>query len=557
MIETLTQVTHNTSPLVAMVIAMAISMLIIPLVWRFADKLGMIDEPGERKVHAKAIPRVGGLGIIAGALFAIFSLLELNPITIAFLLGALVIAIFGIWDDTKQVGPYLKFLGQFLAISIVVFCGDIWIRHIPFTGIDDTSPWIGIPLTYFAIIGMSNAVNTSDGLDGMAGGESMLSLIVIGFLAYIVESGADGIVACVIATSCIGGTLGFLRYNTHPAEIFMGDTGSQFLGYSLGFLAVFVTQNVHPSLSPALTLLFLGLPVIDLLGVMTIRMMNGRNPLHADRTHIHHRLLDLGFDHYETVIIIYSLQALLVISAIFLRYQSDYLIILLFTSVAGIIYGMLTMAERKGWRTGEGGQERTTIFTTVHYFRSHKIDILRITHDLIKFIIPAYFIFSSLFVESIPRDFGLIAAVLSAIMLLELIFYKQKNSFSLSGGIYIAAIFSVYLVGHSEAIQSINYLDAIPFVALAGAIAVVVRYARDMKFQTSPMDYLIVFGVLAIAVFGGRYLQVHDVGILIVKCMVMLYGCEVLLTRMQKRVNFLNISALITLVILAFRGLYG
>ncbi|MFK8069059.1 MAG: MraY family glycosyltransferase, partial [Gammaproteobacteria bacterium] len=338
-------------------------------------------------------------------------------------------------------------------------------------------------------------------------------------------------------------------------QIFMGDTGSQFLGYSLGFLAVLVTQNVHPSLSPALTLLFLGLPVIDLLGVMLIRMKNGRNPLHADRTHIHHRLLDLGFDHYETVVIIYSLQAILVISAIFLRYQSDFLIILLYVTTAATIYGLITFAERTGWRTGSEAQERTTLFSTVHYFRSHKIDIIRIAQNLIKIIIPLYFIAASLLVESIPRDFGLIAAVLFAVMTLDIIFHKDKNSFSLSGGIYIAAIFSVYLVGHSEVIKEFAYLDIIPFIFLAGAIAVVVRYAMDKKFQTSTMDYLIVFGVLAIAVFGGRYLQVKDVGILIIKCMVILYGCEVLLTRMEKRINSLSVVSLIALVILAYRGL--
>ncbi len=553
--DTLIQITDDTSPLVAMVIAMAISMLVIPVVWRYAVKLGMMDEPGERKVHDRAIPRVGGLGIIAGALITVFSLLHIDPTIMSFLLGALVIVIFGVWDDTRQVEPYLKFLGQFIAISIIIFYGDIWIKQLPFTGSDDISPWVGIPFTYFAIIGMTNAVNTSDGLDGMAGGESLLSLIVIAFLAYIANAGVDGMVACVIATSCIGGTLGFLRYNTHPADIFMGDTGSQFLGYSLGFLAVLVTQKVHPSLSPALTLLFLGLPVIDLLGVMAIRIKNGHNPLHADRTHIHHRLLDLGFDHYETVIIIYSLQTILVISAIFLRYESDLLIILLYISTAIIILGLLTIAERSGWRTGVDVQERTKLFSTVHYFRSHKIDIIRIAHNVIKIIIPFYFIFVSLFVEAIPRDFGLIAAVLFIVMTLDMIFNKDKNSFSLSGGIYIAAIFSVYLVGHSEAIKDFSYLDIIPFILLAGAIGIVVRYGMDKKFQTSPMDYLIVFGVFAVAVFGERYLQIKDIGILIIKCMVILYGCEVLLMRMEKRVNSLNLISLLALLILAFRGL--
>lgn len=250
--ETNLDVVMTETPLVALVIAMVISILVIPLVWRFASRLGMIDEPGHRKVHESAIPRVGGLGIIAGAIFTLLAMLSFTAQNMAYFIGVGVIFLFGFWDDARQVGPYTKFIGQIFASTAVVFIGDVWIRHLPFTGLEPLSPWVGIPFTYFAIIGMTNAVNTSDGLDGLAGGESLLSLVVIAFLAYI----AGGLDACIIATSCIGGILGFLRYNTHPAEIFMGDAGSQFLGFSLGFLAVLVTQEVHTALSPALTLLF-------------------------------------------------------------------------------------------------------------------------------------------------------------------------------------------------------------------------------------------------------------------------------------------------------------
>ncbi len=549
MIETSTDIIHSTTPLIALMIAMAVSVLLIPIVWRFAGVLGMIDEPGARKVHSEAIPRVGGLGIIAGALLAIFALLDFTPIVKAFLLGAVVIIIFGIWDDIRQVQPRIKFLGQIIAISIVVFYGDLWITHLPFTDIDSVPAWIGIPFTYFAIIGMTNAVNTSDGLDGLAGGEVLLSLIVIAFLAYI----AGGMEACIIASSCIGGIIGFLRYNTHTAQIFMGDAGSQFLGYSLGFLAILLTQDIYPSLSPALTLLFLGLPVIDLITVMIMRVKNGNSPFHADRTHIHHRLLDLGFDHYETVIIIYSIQALLVISGIFLRYQSDWIIIILYLSTALFILGLLRHAEQTGWQTGV--QTRTTLFNTVHYVRKNTIDIIRIAIYLLQFIIPAYFILGCLFVETIPRDFGMIAGVLFVVMFVEMFYYKQKGGFSLRGGVYIVAMFSVYLVSKSEQISQIVYFNVIPFVLLAFLIAVVVRYAMDKKFQTSPMDYLIVFGVFTVAVFGGRYLQVQEIGILVVKSIIMLYGCELLLTRMEKRLNSLNIVALVAMGILAYRGL--
>ena len=547
--ENIIQTIQNTTPLVALVVSMALSMLVIPIARKIAPALGMIDLPEERKIHTEAIPRVGGLGIIIGALIAIFSLLPLTNITASFIVGALVLSLFGMWDDSKQVGPYTKFFGQFIAVAIVVVYGDVWIRHLPFTGIEEISPWIGIPFTFFAIIGMANAVNTSDGLDGLAGGESLLSLIVIAFLAYI----ADGIEACVIATACMGGIFGFLRYNTHPAQIFMGDTGSQFLGYSSGFLAVLVTQKVHPTLSPALTLLFLGLPVIDILAVMIMRIKKGHSPFHADKTHIHHRLMNLGYGHYETVIVIYSLQALLVISAIFFRYESDFLIISLYVITSIILFGLLNYAEKTGWRSSV--RSPSSLSSTVYFLRKQKINVLQATINIVKFAIPAYLIFASLLVESVPRDFGMVAIIFLSIMLIDLLYYKEANGVSVRGGVYIAAIFSIYLMEHSQRASELPVVDILFFFILAISIAVVVRYAADKKFETSPMDYLIVFGVFAIAVFGGRYLQIKDTGILIVKGMIILYGCELLFTRMEKRWNSLNISTLIVLIILGYRSM--
>ncbi len=539
---------HDTTPLIAFVMSMALSVLVIPIGRRFAERLGMIDEPGERKVHLQAIPRTGGIGIIAGTLLALFTLLNAEPVVVSFLVGALIITAFGVWDDISQIRPGVKFLGQFLAITVVIFYGDVWIRHLPFTGIDGVSPWVGIPFTYFAIIGMSNAVNTSDGLDGLAGGESMLSLIVIAFLAYIV----DGIQATVIAAACIGGVLGFLRFNTHPALLFMGDAGSQFLGFTLGFLAVYLTQNVHPTLSPALTLFFLGLPVMDLVAVMIMRLMKGKSPFRADRTHIHHRLMNLGFDHYETVVIIYSVQAFFVISAIFLRYQSDALIMVLYLFSALVIFGLLSRAENIGWKASLSSP--TSLTVSVRFLRTHKIDITQWALRLIMVILPLYLIGSSIIVETVPRDFGMVGTIFFIVMLLDMFYSPQSNGFSLRGGVYIAAIFTIYLAAHSERFSYFTYIEVVLFALVALSIAIVVRYATDKKFQTSPMDYLIVFAVVAIAVFGRRYLQIEDIGILVVKSIIILYGCEVLLTRYEKQINAMNIAALATMGILGYRG---
>jgi len=247
--------------LIISILALAVSMAVIPLMIRLAPGLGMIDLPDPRKVHHAPIPRVGGMGIVIGALVPLFIWLSFTPLNNAILLGACILLIFGTWDDIKELGHYTKFIGQFAAAGVVVYYGGLYVVHFPFMGLDLLNPAIGKPFTVFAIVGMINAINHSDGLDGLAGGESLLSLAAISYLAYLY----NGSEVLIIAAATIGGLFGFLRFNSHPARVFMGDGGSQFLGFIVAILAVFLTQKVNPVISPALPVLLLGLPIIDIL----------------------------------------------------------------------------------------------------------------------------------------------------------------------------------------------------------------------------------------------------------------------------------------------------
>src|SRR5262245_22323853 len=183
-------------------------------------------------------------------------------------------------------------------------------------------------------------------LHALAGGTALLSLSALALLAFTSGTPFVGAVAVVI----VGAILGFLRFNTHPARVFMGDGGSQILGFSAAVLAVVLTQDETTPLSSALPLLLLGIPIIDTLMVMTQRLLEGRSPFQADRNHIHHRLLALGFDHHEAVVAIYVLQGTLFVVAWFLRYESDPTIIVVFTAVALATIGVLQVAARTGWR---------------------------------------------------------------------------------------------------------------------------------------------------------------------------------------------------------------
>ena len=214
-------------PLIA---SLVISMVIIPVMVRLAPRLGMIDRPDPRKVHAVPIPRVGGVGIVLGALLPVILLLPLDPSLKAYIFGALVLFGFGVMDDCRELGHYVKFIGQFIAVIAVVYYGDVFVTHLPFMGGEPVSAAVGRPFTVFAMVGMINAMNHSDGLDGLAGGESLLSLGGIAYLSYL----AGGTAVSLIAFATIGGLFGFMRFNTYPARIFMGDGGSHVPGLYAG-----------------------------------------------------------------------------------------------------------------------------------------------------------------------------------------------------------------------------------------------------------------------------------------------------------------------------------
>ncbi len=161
-----------------------------------------------------------------------------DPLLQSFAAGGLILFVFGLWDDAKQVSHWIKFVGQIVAAGLVVYHGDLYVARLPFFDSMVLDPSIGKPFTIFALVGVINAINHSDGLDGLASGESMLSLIAIAFLGYL--CGNALVIGMALAT--IGGTLGFLRYNTHPARCSWATPGSQFLGFTLGVLLVYLTQ---------------------------------------------------------------------------------------------------------------------------------------------------------------------------------------------------------------------------------------------------------------------------------------------------------------------------
>lgn len=531
-------------------VSIAVSILVIRIMTRYAPRLGLIDMPDERKVHSVPISCVGGIGIVLGALVPIIIWLPMSDGIVSYLLGSLVLFVLGVIDDAVELGHYKKFAGQVIAVLIVIFYGDVYVTRLPFFS-GEIDPLFGIPFTLFAMIGVINAINHSDGLDGLAGGESLLSLLVIAYLAFVVK----GYELVIVAVACIGGIIGFLRINTHPAQVFMGDSGSQFLGFTLGFLIISLVTDVHTALSPALPLLLFGLPVIDIVAVLIKRACGGMNWFRATRNHIHHRLLDLNFDHFESVITIYSIQALFVVSALLLRYQSDELITALYFTTCAVIFLLLRLGERTGWQKHRG-HPVSGLTRFIVSVKEHRLFTL-LPLSFVAAAIPLYFVAGSVWIDSVPRDFAVVSGVLFIIVTLEILFGKNASSMIMRGIAYTVSIFMVYLLAHgtlsSDNVTGIIYI--IFFTCLAIAVAMVIHYESTIPFKTTTMDYLVIFVILLISLMPKALLIEHNLSVMVVQSVIILYGSEVLINRYTARFNIMNVSVALSLAVLSARGL--
>jgi len=530
--------------------AVAISMAIIPLMVRIAPRIGMMDKPDSRKVHSVPTPRVGGVGIVLGALVPMAIWLPWDTTIGTYLFGCLVLLVFGVWDDIKELGHYVKFIGQFIAVLTLVYYGDLYVSYLPFMGLEPVSESIGKAVTVFAMIGIINAINHSDGLDGLAGGESLLSLGVITYLAYI----TGGMQIVIISLATIGGIFGFLRFNSHPAKVFMGDGGSQFLGFTLAALVLMLTQKVNTALSPALPALLLGLPVIDILSVFAQRIYHKMNWFRATKNHIHHRLLELGFHHYESVIIIYSIQVFFVISAVLLSYESDALILGIYLAACTLVFAMLVVAEKKNWRAHRRGVSGRV---GQYFGMLHKQYLfVRVPHRITEIGLSLFLVGAAFMATSIPRDFGWFAAVLFGLLLLRLSFGYRLWFLFLRLIIFVALGFAVYLLNTYPPgwLANAGYLVYLYFGVLVVTLGLGIRYAEEKKFQVTPLDYLVLVIILVAGLVSEEEVSNFKWAGLVVQLIILFYASEFAMQQMRHRWNAFTGSVLAALAIIALRA---
>lgn len=334
--------------LIAMLVSMVVSFLMTPVVRSFAYKVGAIDVPKDsRRMHKVPVPRLGGLAIFSGFMISALLFVPMTPEMKSILLGAVVIVVLGVIDDSMALPAMLKFVVQILAALIPTLNGvTVRVFSNPNIFSDDLYLNLGslsVPITILWIVAVTNSVNLIDGLDGLANGVSTISATTMLVIALLLGETDVSLTLAALVGACIG----FMPYNLNPAKMFMGDTGATFLGYILATMSIQGLFKYYAVISFVVPFLILGLPIFDTSFAFFRRLAHGQSPMQADRGHIHHRLIDMGLNQKQAVATLYVISAILGLSAVVLTTGGEQRAILLFAAlcIAASIAARLVFAE--------------------------------------------------------------------------------------------------------------------------------------------------------------------------------------------------------------------
>lgn len=305
--------------LLAVITAFVVSFLMTPPVKRFAQLVGAMDIPkDERRVHNHPIPRMGGLAIFLGFLLSLLLFVDMSTQVMGMLVGAVIIAVMGAVDDIVSLNAWAKLAGQIAAAAVAIRCGIVFdaITNPNFLSANATIEigFLSIPLTLLWIVACTNAVNLIDGLDGLAVGVSGISSLTMLVVALFVSEPNISVILAALTGACIG----FMPYNLNPAKIFMGDVGSQLLGFVLSTVSIMGLFKFHAIITFLVPLLALAVPLADTIFAFFRRIFHGQSPFHADKGHFHHRLLAMGLNQKQAVAVLYGVSAVLGLVAVLL-----------------------------------------------------------------------------------------------------------------------------------------------------------------------------------------------------------------------------------------------
>jgi len=424
-----------------MLAATFMTLLAMPMVIRLAHHLGAVDQPDARKVHGQAMPRMGGLAFLLSLLVLPVSMMPLSSEMQGFLLGLAVIAATGMADDLWEISPRWKFLGLFVGSLIFVLVSDVGIKQLGdlFALGNIELGILAVPVTVVATVGFINALNLSDGLDGLAAGIALIAVFFLGCFALH----AHDHLCLLLSVVLFGSMIGFLYYNSHPARVFMGDTGSLLLGYVLAAISLLLIKShggANTPITPVLMGTLLGLPLADTLYVMGRRVLNGTSPFQPDKTHFHHRLMQLGLTHNGVVGTMYGMMMFYGVAALVLIQTPAWVQCAALAGLIALTYGLLHCLERAGicLELPDTADETLARSSRNAFF----LQMTRISGRSIPYMtwfIPATLLFPVAFMD--VHGPALILA--GAIILLAVVLYpwKQVRDATWSNGIHYLLVF--------------------------------------------------------------------------------------------------------------------
>lgn len=530
--------------LIYMLIGFTVSLLAVPFFTALAVKTHVLDIPSERKIHIDNIPLLGGLGIFSAYLTAVLLINEFSPAILAMIAANFIIILTGVLDDIKSLNAQRKLVGQIAAATLIVIFTNY---RFYVTGVDIpliNHPILSVIITYFWIVGVTNALNLIDGMDGLAGGIAFMAFGAIGYAAY--SKGFE--VNAFICMGLMGGTLGFLRYNIPPAKVFMGDTGSLFLGFNIAVMSMAVSHKSGTLLSVMIPVMFISLPLFDTALAIFRRTLKGQNPMSADKEHLHHRLLSLEFSSVQTLMIFYSLSIVLMIISIF-SFEKQFLWGAILTFVL-LYFFFLTLKlfhlfdAGKKIRVVNEKMRKTALRLSKHHesydLKTRYIDIIAGAASF-AFVIKFIWFYTA-------SNYHQISVMLLFITALTLItaycrFSDIENEFS-----PFIFFWMFFYVIYRLSITGFTSYDMACLAVLCSCIMIkaLVRRQFDL-FISNPMELLILFCLMLLYVFSG--IPAKEFFLLSAASMILYYSNKVFfIPRYRLFIGYTSIAVVITAI---------
>lgn len=527
--------------------------VLIPVTMKAGHLLGMLDVPGSRRVHSHAVPKTGGIAIAIGTLVPLLVIIKISPYVLGICLGALCILAVGMVDDLFDLDYRLKFIGQIAAA--VVFLHVSGMRLAIFEELWPAGSFnSGVPaflLSVFFIVATINAINLADGLDGLAAGIGLLIFTSTSFLAYT-QNDFRTLSICVCM---IGASIGFLRFNTYPAVVFMGDTGSQLLGYMVSVSMMLFTQ---PRLgnSSVLALYFIGIPVLDTAMVMLERLIEHRPVFKPDMNHIHHKLLKLGYRHSYAVVIIYSTQLGMILMGWTMRRFSGLFLLLVYICLMAAFLALLLLA-RTGHLSGSHGVKAAGC--KEENIRSNprrsRLLVSKASWACLTGALLVFYFYSPFLGIPVAKDMGLYSLGFALVILLLRVIRKEVPGILLRLSAYFPAVYYIILFDFANNHSGVWHYEELDYYfviyILLGISYICYLLTTYDEIPVVAMDYLLLAVVILTFFLPVSLLTQYHINTITIKTLIIFLGFELLHYKLGDRCDPL-IACLISALCLNF-----